>query len=340
MIKPWIFELSAGFDGVSSADNYAWYIDTWIRAESIGFHGIFFSEHHFRPGALSPSPNLLIATIAARTRVLRLGAMGVVLPLYEPWRVAEEAAMLDHLSNGRLEFGLSSGSGPMEALRVGIPPEELRPRFAETVEILEAALTQESFSHRGRFWKFDNLSIAPRPKQQPRPPMWIAGVSAESAQFAARRGHQFCTGFLAVDKVREIFERYQLAAREAGQALGPERVALRRLILIADDDGEAQEMGSGAYSRMSALLYPGSPRGSAGAPDAPTRSDGLVLSPEESIAGTPARVAEQIIEQCRKVRCGHILGYTSGPVTREQATRSYELWREVIPELQRADIRA
>lgn len=340
MIRPWVFEFCAAFEGTQAAEDYAWYSDLWARAEDIGFEGIFFSEHHFRPGGLSPSPNLLIATTAARTRKLRVGAMGVVVPLYEPWRVAEEAAMLDQLSGGRLEFGLSSGSGPMEPLRVGIPSEEIRPRFAEALDILDRALTQETFSHQGRFWQFDDLTIAPRPRQQPRPPMWVAGMAPEAAEMCARRNYRFCTGFLPVTRIREVFDRYQAAAQAAGQPVGPERVALRRQILISDDAGEAAEMGRGGFGRMSAMLSGGRPERGGDVPDAPRRGHGGFLAPEESIAGTPAAVAEQIIDQCRRAGCAHILGYTFGPLTRAQVSRSYELWREVIPILRKAQVAA
>ena len=107
MIKPWIFEFFAtyddqpDFDAERAADAFAWHLDLWTRAEDIGFEGIFFSEHHFAAGRLSPSPNLLIAAVAQRTKRLRLGVMGMVLPLYEPWRAAEEVSMLDYLSSGR-----------------------------------------------------------------------------------------------------------------------------------------------------------------------------------------------------------------------------------------------
>ncbi|HZF15947.1 MAG TPA: LLM class flavin-dependent oxidoreductase [Steroidobacteraceae bacterium] len=338
MIKPWIFEFCPAFDGATGAEDYSWYSDLWVRAEAIGFEGIFFSEHHFRPGGLSPSPNLLIATVAARTRTLRLGAMGVVVPLYEPWRVAEEAAMLDQLSGGRLEFGLSSGSGPMEPLRVGIPAGEIRPRFAEALEILDKALTRPRFSHQGRFWKFDDLVIAPRPLQQPRPPMWVAGMSPEAAEMCARRNYGFCTGFLPVSRVRELFERYQAEAHRAGGAAGPGRVALRRQVLISDDAAEAAEMGKGAFGQMSAMLSGGAPDRGREVPDAPAARHGPMLSPEECIAGTPAAVAEQIVVQCRQARCAHILGYSFGPLTRAQLSRSYELWRQVIPVLRKAEI--
>ena len=110
----------------------------WQRIDRLGFEGIFFSEHHFGL-SYSPSPNLLIAAIARSTERLRLGTMGMVLPLYQPWRVLEEIGMLDHLTGGRLEIGCASGV-PQELIQIGIAAEENRERFNEALAILDAWL--------------------------------------------------------------------------------------------------------------------------------------------------------------------------------------------------------
>jgi len=124
MIKPWIFEFFAAprdiyeqFDPELSQRYFDAYLDLWASAEPAGFEGIFFSEHHFG-AAYSPSPNLLIANVALRTRTLRLGTLGMVLPYHAPWRVVEEIGMLDHLTGGRLEIGTAAGI-PNEMAKVG-----------------------------------------------------------------------------------------------------------------------------------------------------------------------------------------------------------------------------
>ena len=141
MIKPWMFEFlqaPAAQDGQVSREIATAVFDKgialWKRLDTLGFEGIFFSEHHFGL-SYSPSPNLLIAAIAQSTERLRLGTMGVVLPLYQPWRVLEEIGMLDHLTGGRLEIGCASGV-PQELIQTGIGPEENRERFNEALEIL------------------------------------------------------------------------------------------------------------------------------------------------------------------------------------------------------------
>ena len=125
MIRPWIFEFFPELSGQDQRSNAKFvsayfdrYLKIWQRDEALGYEGIFFSEHHFG-GAYGASPNLLIASTAMLTRTLRLGVMGVVTPYYHPWRIFEEIAMLDHLTNGRLEIGTAVGI-PQEMAQVGI----------------------------------------------------------------------------------------------------------------------------------------------------------------------------------------------------------------------------
>jgi alkanesulfonate monooxygenase SsuD/methylene tetrahydromethanopterin reductase-like flavin-dependent oxidoreductase (luciferase family) len=179
-------------------------IALWKRLDTLGLEGIFFSEHHFGV-SYSPSPNLLIAAIARSTTRMRLGTMGVVLPLYQPWRVLEEIGMLDHLTGGRLEIGCASGV-PQELIQTGIGPEENRERFNETLEILDAWLEAPVISHHGRYYNFDNLRIVPRPLQQPSPPKWTTVVSTASAVKSAGRRSKICTAFESIARIKEIFD--------------------------------------------------------------------------------------------------------------------------------------
>lgn len=365
MIKPWIFEFFApwhgptpsAFDAERCSREYAWYLDLWTNAEALGFEGIFFSEHHFFPGRYSPSPNLLIAATAARTRTLRLGVMGQVLPLYEPWRVAEECAMLDQLSGGRLEMGFSSGVGPREYKMVGIAAEEVKPRFAEAMQIIGLALSQERFSHHGRFWHLTDLSISPRALQQPLPPRWITGLSMETAAQAATGGFKFCTGFMDTAQAVPIFAHYREVARAAGQPATSEQLGLRRQVIIADDDAEARAIGDEAMARMRKMMGGGPPSAppAAGAapavapaapakigsiaPDAPSAPHrGPFIGDDETIAGSPATVAEQLIAQCQAMGAGHLLAYAPGTISAGQMLRSQQLWRDVIPKLRAAKV--
>jgi luciferase family oxidoreductase group 1 len=343
MIKPWIFELFGspvrGEDATAAetAETYRWHLDLWRRAEEFGFEGIFFSEHHFGLG-FSPSPNLLIAHLAAVTKRLRLGVMGIVLPYWQPWRVAEEIGMLDQLTGGRLEIGTASGI-PQEMAQIGLSVEEANARNAEAVEILDKVLANPVVTHHGHYWDFTALRIAPRPLQQPAPPRWTTVISTQSARKAARRGSKLCTGFHPTDRIAQIFDAYREEAQRSGHPHGPDQLAIRRNVIVAADEAEARET-----ARTAAQLYRQAlshdPRFSESpVPDAPGQSHGFSVGPDEFIAGTGAQVAEQIIAQCRKLGCGHFLSTMSRNRRRDNQMASYEIYaREVIPRLRRAEI--
>ena len=162
--------------------------------------------------------------------------MGMVLPLYQPWRVLEEIGMLDHLTGGRLEIGCASGV-PQELIQIGIGADENRERFNEALEILDAWLAQPVISHHGRHWNFDNLRIVPRPLQQPSPPKWTTVVSPASAIKSAGRRSKICTAFESVARIREILrclprrgrpDRLRLRARISSPSAATSRIARAR----------------------------------------------------------------------------------------------------------------
>lgn len=353
MIKPWVFEFFTVLDDANDqrsdtqrwADAYAWYQQLWQTFEPVGFEGVFFSEHHFMPGRLSPSPNLLIAHLAARTRTLRLGVMGMVAPMYAPWRLAEEVGMLDQLSGGRLDIGLSSGTGPKEYKAVGIAAEEIRPRFDEIMDFLDKALTQPEFSHHGQFWQFDHLAISPRPVQQPRPPCWMTGHSVHAAAAAARRQYRFCTAFVSLSDINTYFTAYREAAAASGREATVDDLGIRRKIIITDDDSEGREIARNVVAHWRKVMSGPPPAQQQGhgvpkavVPDAPKAAHGQHIADEEAIGGAPANVAEQIIEQCRATGAGHMLAYTFGKLTRQQLERNFQLWAQVIPILRKAQV--
>lgn len=345
MIKPWVFEFvethedadPVEFNAARAAEILAWKGELWPRLETMGFEGLFFSEHHFRPNCLSPSPNLFVAWVGARTRTLRLGVMGQVTPLHHPWRVAEESALLDQLTGGRLEFGFSSGI-PTETALTGVPKEELRPRFEEALALINAALTQPTFSHKGRFWTFDDMRIIPWPLQS-NPPKWITVLSASGADYAARHGYKICTGFLPTEGVAALFAQYRDIAHKAGQDATPDQLGLRRIVFIADTDAEAERIGHDAAARMEGRLKRSFGRlEEIAAPDAPAHSQSFFTGPDEMIAGSPETVAAKIIDQCQRTGAGHFLGYTIDTLTKAQVDRSYELWPQVLPRLRGAEM--
>jgi alkanesulfonate monooxygenase SsuD/methylene tetrahydromethanopterin reductase-like flavin-dependent oxidoreductase (luciferase family) len=342
MIKPWIFEFLFAPDSQGEAITpqtatalFDKGLALWQRIEALGFEGIFFSEHHFGL-SYSASPNLLIAAIARSTTRMRLGTMGVVLPLYQPWRVLEEIGMLDHLTGGRLEIGCASGV-PQELNRAGLGPEESRERFNETLEILDAWLAEPVISHRGKHYSFDNLRIVPRPLQQPAPPKWTTVVSPASAARSAARRSKICTAFESVGRIREIFDAYRAEADRAGFAAGPDHLGIRRNITVAASEAEALETMRVA-KEVTRQVTAGDPRVKAGATSLLDAKTGFAVHDDEFIAGTPAQVADEIIAQCRAAGAGHIVAILGRSVD-ERRQRAVELFGEqVIPILRKAEI--
>jgi alkanesulfonate monooxygenase SsuD/methylene tetrahydromethanopterin reductase-like flavin-dependent oxidoreductase (luciferase family) len=344
MIKPWMFEFlhaPPAQDGEVAPQTATAVFEKgmtlWKRLDALGFEGIFFSEHHFGL-SYSPSPNLLIAAIAQSTTRLRLGTMGMVLPLYQPWRVLEEIGMLDHLTGGRLEIGCASGV-PQELIQTGIGPEENRDRFNESLQILDAWLAGPMISHHGRYYNFDKLRVVPRPLQ-PSPPKWTTVVSTASAIKSAERRSKICTAFESVARIKEIFDAYRAEADRVGFAYSPDHLAIRRNVSVALSEAEAHDRSQMAKEAAAKVLA-GDPRvrqQSSSLLDAPKAGAGFSVHADEFIAGTPAQVAEQIIAQCRDCGAGHIVAIL-GRAVDEHRIRAVELFAEqVIPILRRAEM--
>jgi alkanesulfonate monooxygenase SsuD/methylene tetrahydromethanopterin reductase-like flavin-dependent oxidoreductase (luciferase family) len=342
MIKSWVFEffatpraLAEQFDPAASQRYFNAYLDLWTSAEPAGFEGIFFSEHHFG-ASYSPSPNLLIANVALRTKTLRLGVMGMVAPYHAPWRLVEEVGMLDHLTGGRLEIGTSAGI-PNEMAEIGLDVDEARARNDEAMEIIDKALTNPVISHHGRFWNFDNLRLTPRPIQQPHPPKWVTVISVSSARKAARRGAKISTGFHPQTKVIEIFDAYRDEAEKAGRKVGPDDLCLRRRVALDDDKGMAVKRREAFHEFIKLdprVDLPGRPA----ALDTPT-AHSFSIGDEEFIAGKADAVAEQAMTQCRDAGAGHFAASFDAMATPAQLMDWYrEFGAAVIPQLRRAGV--
>src|SRR5919109_923330 len=143
---------------------YAEHLDAWEELDRLGYDGVGFNEHHTSPYGLMNSPNLLAAAAAQRTKRLQLLIYGTLLPIHEPLRLAEELAMLDCLSNGRIISGFARGI-PREHNVYNVPLSESRARFEEAYNIIVKAWTEEVFSFKGDFWTYKDVAIWPRPVQ-------------------------------------------------------------------------------------------------------------------------------------------------------------------------------
>ncbi|GAA4048374.1 LLM class flavin-dependent oxidoreductase [Nonomuraea soli] len=183
------FHLFHRFDGQSFKDVYDYHLELIELAEELGFDGVRLAEHHFRDYGVVPNLFTILAHAAARTERIRLGTGIVVLPLHNPVHVAEEAALVDVLSNGRLDLGIGRGYQSFEFEGFGIDLAEARDRFNESLDVILGLFTRESFQHEGKFYKTGaEVALTPRPVQTPHPPIHVAAVSPETVTMYAERG--------------------------------------------------------------------------------------------------------------------------------------------------------
>ncbi len=174
--------------GRTARDFYGELLEQVEAADEAGFESFWVAEHHFHEYGAIPRPPIWMAAAAQRTRRIRLGAGVVVLPFDNPLRTAEDYAMVDILSGGRLDLGVGSGYLRHEYAGFNLAPDEKRARFDEALEVLCRAWTGERFSYRGRFNDVRDVRINVLPVQRPRPPIWIATLHADSAPAIGARG--------------------------------------------------------------------------------------------------------------------------------------------------------
>jgi alkanesulfonate monooxygenase SsuD/methylene tetrahydromethanopterin reductase-like flavin-dependent oxidoreductase (luciferase family) len=250
--------------------------------------------------------------------------------------VVEEIAMLDHLTGGRLEIGTAAGI-PNELKLVGISYEEARARFDESLEVMDAALAHPVVTHHGKYWNFENLRIAPRPLQRPAPPKWTTVLSTASARKSARRGSKICTSFQSRERVKDIFDAYRDEAARTGAPAGPEQLAIRRIVSIAESSAAAEASARSALEQMKTGVAI-DPRAAMKTAllDIPNPGAGFVVGDDEFVTGTPAQVAEQIVEQCRHTGAGHFVAMMSH---KDDVERAWELFGEKVnPILRKASL--
>jgi alkanesulfonate monooxygenase SsuD/methylene tetrahydromethanopterin reductase-like flavin-dependent oxidoreductase (luciferase family) len=221
---------------------YAEHLDAWQALDELGYDGVGFNEHHTSPYGLMNSPNLLAASAAQRTRRLKLLIYGNLLPIHEPLRLAEELAMLDCLSNGRIISGFARGI-PREHNVFNVPLGESRARFEEAWEIIRRAWTEEAFSYEGQFWQYRDVAIWPRPVQQPHPPVWVpVTASKETIEWAATHNIPITPGIASHRGLREDVIRYyarQLA--QHGHRMTPDHLVIQADVYVADTKNQAIE---------------------------------------------------------------------------------------------------
>src|SRR3954452_11832798 len=220
---------------------YAEHLEAWEEMDKLGYDGVGFNEHHRSPYGLMNSPNLMAAAAAQRTKKLKLLIYGNLLPLHEPLRLAEELAMLDCLSNGRLISGFARGI-PREYQVHNVKLSESRARFEEAYDIITRAWSEEVFSYEGRFWSYRDVALWPRPVQTPHPPIWVPVIgSQESIEFAARHDLPITPGLGRHGGLRDdIIRFYAACLARAGHRITPDHLSLGITAYVADSKAQAR----------------------------------------------------------------------------------------------------
>ena len=240
--------------GMTQPDAFDESFNQAVETEALGIDSIWLGEHHFSPDrSVLASPMVLSSAIAARTNRIRIGLAVQVLPLTSPLRVAEEAATVDHVSKGRFDFGIGRSGLTKYYQGYNVLYSESRHRFFEALEVIMTAWKEDTFSYQGEFYTYQDVTVVPKPYQQPYPPTRIAVASEDTFSIAGTLGHPiFISANTPVPQLQERLELYQQARRKAGH-LGPGDVSLRIPAYVAEDSDRA--VSEPEASTMHAIRY-------------------------------------------------------------------------------------
>ena len=350
------------FDPIKGAANYAEHLDEMTYCEELGLDGVVFNEHHYSSYGTMPSPNLIAAALSQRTKRIKIGVLGNILPLRNhPVRVAEEYAMIDCLSNGRLIAGFVRGI-PAEYVWYGVNPEESRGRFQEAYDLIMTAWTNSVWSFEGEFYKLKDCAIWPRPLQQPHPPIWIAARSAESIEWCVKRHLPCAQVYQTTDQIEDTFNYYRTKAKEDGWEAQPDDFILCRHIYIDESNKKAQEVAEPAMRYFFSVYNRGfndainqtaadqqkllakltSERsfnyfreGNRSRIDFSTLGWDELIKSGYMIAGDPDSVARQLQHQMKQIGADHFMGmFHIGNLAHERVISSLNLFKkEIMPRL-------
>jgi alkanesulfonate monooxygenase SsuD/methylene tetrahydromethanopterin reductase-like flavin-dependent oxidoreductase (luciferase family) len=234
-------ELSSSYGGVNHTEAIRREIDRIKLADDLGVDTVWLREHHFSDYGFLSSPMVMAGHVAALTKRVRIGTAVVTLPLHHAIRAAEEAALVDVLSGGRLTYGIGRGYQSLEYNAFGLALDEARDRTDEAIEILRKLWTHERVTHKGRFFEFEDVRLQPKPVQAPHPPLIYASISPDSVAHYARKGIPFMVdSTLTFDQLEKLAAIWADAAEHRdgiSELAGP--VALRS-VWIADSNEDAK----------------------------------------------------------------------------------------------------
>lgn len=252
-IGPFTMQLPPG-SRKTHADLYAEMLDTVKLAEELGFESAWLAEHHFQEDGICPSLLLTLSAMAARTSTIKLGTSMLLLPLYRPITVAEDIAVLDNISAGRVILGVATGYRPSEFDGRGEQRSGREKRMEEQLEVMLKAWTTDSFSHDGPNYKIPETSVTPKPAQKPHPPIWMGA----STKAGCRRTARWASSIVAsprhsLSEIREHFNLYRNYLKEMNKP--PQHFAVIREIYLAETKEKAEAEARDAIMYIHAGMY-------------------------------------------------------------------------------------
>jgi alkanesulfonate monooxygenase SsuD/methylene tetrahydromethanopterin reductase-like flavin-dependent oxidoreductase (luciferase family) len=330
-------------------------------ADELGFDWISASEHHYWSVAPTPNPAVLIGALTQVVKNAKLAFMGPLVSMNNPIRIAEEVAMLDQMSNGRLIVLFLRGT-PNEFLAYDVVPEETRERTQEAIALITRALTEpEPFSWEGRHFRYRTISVWPGVSQRPMPLMFASGNSRESATFAARHKYCMAMAYYPSHLCAELVDFYKAECRGYGWEPTADQILYRCFVSAGDDDEQAAERRERYFGERGGMI--GAPRKgraeiiadqqrrplSAAPSEVGTDADGKKMDDNAArgfalgglaFCGGPETLVEQIEDFVRRTGVGVIdLSLNGGGLTHEEHIHSLELFgTQVIPRLRALDI--
>lgn len=303
------------------------------RAEQAGFYAYHLAEHHGTSLSLVPSPNLFLAALAQHTKTLRLGALVYLLPLYDPYRLAQEICMLDHLSDGRVELGIGRGANPIELGFFGLDPATAKQRFEDLYPLMMQGLTSGKMTRTGPVQTIE-APIDGRPLQQPYPPVWYpsAGGGAQLIWAAKQGFNTILNGPLesCADAAKVFRDNF-----EAGAQGSDPKVGMTRYVYVADTDEEALRIGGAAlrYHRSNILKLTREAGYELTSPVIPPEDINQAVREGWAAAGSPATVREQIAAMADRVDINYfVFAPMMADLSLEWGLRTMDIFRdEIIP---------
>jgi alkanesulfonate monooxygenase SsuD/methylene tetrahydromethanopterin reductase-like flavin-dependent oxidoreductase (luciferase family) len=267
-----------------------------------GYDAVWLTEHHFNDYSVCPSIPVMGAYAAARTKKLRIGAAVTLAALYHPLRLAEEIALLDILSDGRVNWGAGRGFDAKEFKAFGVAPDQTHARFHEAVDIVLQAWRNQRLNYRGQYFSFDDIEVLPKPLQQPHPPVWVAASTNEAVQWAAAAGHSILMSPHPTNaEIGEQLELYRHHLEAHGHSLAGREIPIARLLAIAPTDAGAADVAREAAKWLLRTYV--NPKGGGNSEELLQRYvDGVVIH------GTPERVVDKLAQLQQEIHLDYLIG--------------------------------